>query len=127
MSYKARLVKLAINWTPKFLILWIANMKLKGVARLIDFSLDLDTRRAYVQTQLVGEADPIEVLVQGFAVVTDGANYGLIVQRAESNKPWLANVLSHIVRKTWVIPVVPGLARYLRLMAELLPPQAEAQ
>ncbi len=122
MSYKARLVKLAIHCTPKFLILWIANLKLKGVVKLLDFNLNLDARRAYVRAALVGEADPIEVLVEGFALLSTAAGYALIVQRAESNKIWLNNVLSRIVQKHWAVPVLPRLASPMRLVAELLPP-----
>lgn len=122
MSYKARLVRLAVKWTPKFLVLWIANMKLKGVARLLAFSLDLDARRAYAQARLAGEGEPIEVLVEGFAVLTDGASYRLIVLRAASNKRWLNSLFSRIVGRPWDIPATPHLAPHMKLIAELLPP-----
>ncbi|WP_367025904.1 hypothetical protein ABZN20_16000 [Methylococcus sp. ANG] len=45
MSYKASLVKLAIKWTPKFLVLWVANIILKGIAELTYFAFDIDTRK----------------------------------------------------------------------------------
>ncbi len=119
MSYKASLVKMAIKWTPKMMVIWVANMKLKGVAELIDFDFDLEARKAYAQTRLYGEEETIEVWLEDFAVVNDGESYNLLIQRAQSNRPWLDNLLSRIVGKAWKIPVTPKLAAEVELLTEL--------
>lgn len=123
MSYKARLIKTAIKWTPKTLILWIGNVVLKGIASLGDFQFDLDTRKLYVKTTLYGEVEPIEVWVEDFALTgQDGGTYAFIIPLARSNKPWLTNILAHIVNKPWRIPQIPQLQPYMGLAVELLKP-----
>lgn len=111
---------MAIKLTPNILIVWVANIVLKGIAELTDFSFDLDARTAYVQIQLVGESETIEVWLDGFAVVSDEESYKFIVHQAQSNRIWLDNLLSRVVGKAWKIPVIPQLAAQMELVAELL-------
>jgi hypothetical protein len=120
MSYKTSLLKLAIKCAPIKLILWVANIKLKGIAELIVFRFDLDARTAHVQTLLFGEAEPIDVWVDGFGIMSNEQSYQFIIQQAKSNKPWLNNILAHIVGKAWKIPAIPQLAAQMELIAELL-------
>jgi hypothetical protein len=126
MSYRTSLIKLAIKWTPKALILWVANTKLKGVAKLTDFGLDLDGRTAYFQTRLFGEEETIEVRLADFAVLSDGEAYQLIIQQAHSNQPWLNNLLSRIVGKPWKLPVPPHLRSKAELLSELFSQEARS-
>jgi hypothetical protein len=119
VSFKTGLIKFAVKWTPKSLILWVANMKLKGVARLTDFWFDIDARKAYVRTHLVGETEAIEVWVEDFAILNEKGAYQLIVKQARSNREWLNNVFSRIVGKAWAIPVIPQLAPHMGLVCEL--------
>lgn len=120
MSYKASLIKLAIKCVPIAPIVWVANIKLKGIAHINALSFDLDTRQAHVQTQLFGEAEPIDVWVDGFGIISDESSYQFIIQQAQSNKPWLNNILALIVGKAWKIPELPQLASHIVLIAELL-------
>lgn len=123
MSYKASLIKTAIKWTPKALILWAGNIVLKGIASLGDFRLDLETRKFYIKTTLYGEAEPIEVWVEDFALISqESAAYAFIIPVARSNKPWLTNILAHIVNKPWSIPEIPQLQPHMGLAVELLHP-----
>lgn len=100
--------------------MWVANRVLKGVAELTDFSFDLDTRKAYVQTRLYGEEEIIEVWLDGFAIVGDEESRKFIIQQAQSNRPWLNNLLAHFVGKAWKIPVIPQLTAQIELITELL-------
>ena len=109
------------------IIVWVVNIVLKGIAELTDFSLDLDTRKAYVQATLYGETEPIEVRLDGFAVVSDEDSHKLIVQQAQSNRPWLNNLLSRIVGKEWKIPVIPQLTAQIELISELLKAESPEQ
>lgn len=120
MSLKTSLLKSAIKWTPNMMIIWVANIVLKGIAELTAFNLDLDTRQAHVQATLYGETESIEVWLDGFAVVSDANSHKLIVQQAQANRPWLNNLLSHIVGKEWKIPVIPQFQSYIELIVELL-------
>jgi len=120
MSFKSSLLKVAIEWTPTFMVLWVANIMLKGIAELTDFSFDLDTRKAYFQTRLYGEEEIIEVWLDGFAIVSDEESRKFIIQQAQSNRPWLNNLLAHFVGKAWKIPVIPQLAAQIELITELL-------
>jgi hypothetical protein len=107
MNFKISLLKMAIKWTPKSLILWVANIRLKGIAELIDFSFDLEARKSYVRIKLFGEAESIEVWLEDFVVVNDEGSYKFILHQAQSNRLWLDNLLSRIVGKEWKIPVMP--------------------
>lgn len=119
MSYKTSLIKMAIKLTPNVIIVWVANVILKGIAELTEFSFDLDTRKVYVQTMLYGETEAIEVWVDGFGIISDKESYKFIIQQAQSNKPWLNNLLAHFVGKEWKIPVIPQLAAYFELIADV--------
>ena len=120
MNYLTSLIKIAIKWTPKKMILWVANYKLKGIAELKDFNLDLDARKVYIHTQLFGEIDSIEVWAEGFAIIIDEDTYKFILQQAQSNKPWLNNAVALIIGKAWKIPAIPQLAPFMPLAYALL-------
>lgn len=127
MSFQARMIRTALKLTPHGLVCWVANRALKGIATLKSFDLDLDARRFHVQTHLAGEPEPIEVRVEGFALLRDGAECRFIVERASSNRLWLNNLLAKVTGKAWKIPVPEGQAARVALAAELLgprPPQA---
>lgn len=132
MSFKTGLIKMAIKWTPNKLVKWVANIVLKDIAELIDFNFDIEARKAYVQILLLGEAEPIEVWLDDFAVIKDQESYKFIVHQAQSNRIWLSNILSRVVGKAWKIPEIPQLSAQLELAAELFEtenpePQAEAE
>jgi hypothetical protein len=120
MRYLSSLIKIAIKWTPKTLVLWLVNFKLKGIAKLIDFEFDLGARKVYVKTQLDGELEAIEVWVENFAMLHDEQGYYLIIDQACANRPWLNHLLATVVGKPWQIPEMPQLTPYLGLAFELL-------
>ncbi|MDD5461125.1 MAG: hypothetical protein PHG00_05775 [Methylococcales bacterium] len=124
MSFKSSLIKTVIKWTPNTLIIWVANIILKGIGELKDFNFDLEARKAYTQLQLAGESETIEVWFEDFAIVSDEESYRLIVQKAQSNRLWLDNLLSRIVGKEWKIPVTAEIRPQVELIAELLKPES---
>lgn len=123
MSFKTSLIRTAIKWTPKALILWVGNIVLRGIATLTDFHLDLDNRTAFIRTRLQGEAEPIEIWLDNFTLLQDGENYHFMLGEARSNKVWLTNLLDRFTGKAWKIPEVPQLKPHLGLAAELLKPK----
>ena len=100
--------------------MWVANSQLNGIAELTDFSFDLETREVYVQAYLAGESEPIEVKMDGFAIVSDEESNRFIIQQAQSNKVWLNNLLARIVGREWKIPAIPQIQPYIGLITELL-------
>ncbi len=122
MSVKTKLVKTAIKMTPNKIVIWVANIILKGIAKLSEFKFDLDTRTAYVQVTLYGETEPIDVWLDGFAILTEPDSYYVIIQQAESNRPWMDNLLARIVGKAWKIPVMPKYKKHIEFLAELFKP-----
>lgn len=120
MSFKASLIKTAIKLTPNKMIVWVANFILKDIAELTDFNFDLETRELYVQIQLLGESETIEVWLEDFAIVSDGESHQFIIHQAKSNRIWLHNLLARIAGKNWKIPAIPQLAAHMELITELL-------
>lgn len=127
MSFKTSLIKMAIKLTPNKLIIWVANIVLKGIAELVDFNFDIEERKAYAQIQLLGESETIEVWLEDFAIVNEEESYRLIVQQAQSNRIWLNNLLSRIVGKAWKIPVLPQFKSEIELIADLFKAETPAQ
>jgi len=127
MSFKTSLIKMAIKLTPNMMIVWVANIILKGIAELTDFSFDLEARKIYVQIQLLGESETIEVWLEDFAVVSDGGSHKFIIHQAQSNRLWLNNLLAHIAGKNWKIPVIPQLAAHIELISELFKSESPEQ
>ena len=120
MSIKSTLLKIIIKLTPDILIVWGANIILKGIAELTAFNFDLEARKVYVQTRLYGEKETIEVHLEDFSVFNDGESYRFIIHQAKSDRPWLSNLLSHVIGKAWKIPSIPHLDAQLELLTELL-------
>lgn len=127
MSFKASLIKMAIKWTPNIMIIWVANIILKDIAELLDFNFDLEARKAYVQIQLVGESETIEVWIEDFSIINNEESYQLIIQQAQSNRIWLNNLLSRIAGKAWGIPEIPQLTAHLELVSELFKAESPEQ
>jgi len=120
MSIAVNLTKLVIKWTPRKLISWVANIVLKDIAELTRLRFDLESRTAYIQVQLVGESETIEVWVDGFAIIPNEDSYKFVIDKANSNRLWLDNILSRITGKTWKIPNTPQFAPQIAFIAELL-------
>ncbi|MGY6278022.1 hypothetical protein [Methylomonas sp. MgM2] len=119
MSIKSSLIKIVIKLTPNILVIWIANIVLKGIAELLHFNFDIDSRKMYVQTRLYGEENTIDVVLEDFAVFNDNGSYRFIIHHASSDRPWLNNLLSRGIGKAWKIPALPGFSAPLELVAEL--------
>ncbi len=127
MSVKTKLAKTAIKMTPNKIVIWVANIILKGIAKLSKFMFDLDTRTAYVQVTLYGETEPIDVWLDGFAILTEEDSYYLMIQQAKSNRPWMDNLLARIAGKAWKIPLLPKYKKHIEFLAELFKPVENAQ
>lgn len=113
-------VKLGAKLTPKILVVSVANIILKGIAEFSDILYDLDKRTAFVKVTLYGEEEPIEIALDGFEILGDDENYQFILRKAQSNKPWMNNILSRIVGKTWDIPAIPQYKDEFGFVANLL-------
>ncbi len=114
------LIKLAIKWAPKKIVLRVANYKLKGIADVKDYAVDLDAKTAYAHIHLYGEVESIEVWLENFGIIIDEEAYKFILQQARSNKPWLNNSFAFILGKAWKIPVIPQLTPFMPLAYALL-------
>lgn len=105
MSYKTSLVKMALNNTPKTMVLWAANKKLKGVAQLRDYSYNSEERKLYTQMLLDGEEEAVDVFLDGFTILVDEGIYKLVFQQVRSSRPWLDVLLNKVLlSREWKIP-----------------------
>lgn len=129
MSFKSRVlksnllryaIKLGIKLTPKILTVSIANIVLKGIAEFSTIVYDLDERTTYVKFTLYGEEESVEVALNGFEITGDKGRYQFILHNAQSNKPWMNNILVRIVGKSWGIPAIPQYGDEIELVADLL-------
>ncbi|MEN9681954.1 MAG: hypothetical protein RLZZ627_1847 [Pseudomonadota bacterium] len=120
MSIQASLIKAAIKMTPTFLITMVANVVLRGIAKLNAFDFDLESRRLRMSVRLLGEPEDIVLHLDNFGVTQRGDQYYFILRSAQSNKPWLNNLMAHVTHQCWPIPRIPQLAPYMGLVNELL-------
>jgi len=122
-----KIIKIGAKLTPKILVSWVANIVFKGIAEFSKIAYDLDARTAFVDVTLYGEEEPIEVAVDGFEIQGDEGNYQFILHKAESNKPWMNNILARIVGKAWDIPDIPQYKLPLEIIANLLKAESPEQ
>ncbi len=115
-----KIIKIGAKLTPKILVSWVANIVLKGIAEFSKITYDLDARTAFVDVTLYGEEEAIEVAVDGFEIMGEEGNYQFILHKAESNKPWMNNILARISGKAWDIPDIPKYKFQLEIIANLL-------
>lgn len=137
MSFKSSLlkssllnktVKLAIKLTPKAIVKTAANIILKGIAEFSDIIYDLDERTAFVKVTLYGEEEAIEIALDGYEILgNEEKGYQFILHRAESNKPWMNNILVRLIGKEWDIPPVPQYKDEFGFVAALIGPQNPKQ
>ena len=120
MRFLIAVIKLGVKWAPKSIVLKVANFKLKGIAEVHDYAVDLDARTVYANTLLYGETEAIEVWAEQFGIILENGAYKFILQQAHSNKPWLNNSFAFVLGKAFPIPVVPKLARFMPLAYALL-------
>jgi len=121
-NFKIMLINMAIKCMPKFLIKWVANTILKGIANLKDFNVNLGKRTVYFKLLLLGEDEAIEVWLHDFAVYHENDSYHFMLRDADSNKLWMTNILARFVNRVWVIPNTPLINEHIDLLAELLHP-----
>ena len=91
------------------MIIWGANKKLKGIAKLTDFNFDSDERQLYAQMFLEGENDeqePLEVWLEELSLsINDDDRVVIVVQNAKSSRPWLDVILTKIISgREWKVP-----------------------
>jgi hypothetical protein len=122
MSAKAGFLRVAVRLTPAPVMIFAANIILRGIAKIYQLSVDLDTRRVYVKLRLNGESDFLEVLVEDFYIISQAGTYQFTLCSARSNKSWMANILARMVGKPIDMPVIPKYAGYMATVAELLAP-----
>ncbi len=119
MSFKASLTKMAIKLTPNIFIVWGANFILKDIAKLTGFNFDIETRELFVQIHLVGESETIDVWLEDFSIMTEESTYYFYIHQASSNRVWLGNILSRIIKKEWKIPIPSHMAHHFEFIAEV--------
>lgn len=120
MSIQARLIKTLIKLTPNCLITVIANLTLRGIAKLSFFEFDIEKRTLNLSVRLLGEIEDITLQMADFGISKKGENLYFSVLNAQSNKPWLNNLMAHITQRAWPIPKIPQLAPVLPMVHELL-------
>ncbi len=108
MSYKTKLFKIAFDKTPKKMILWATNKKLKGVGELTDFNFDAEERKLYAQIQLEGEqeGEAVEIWLEDLNLITkDDEQFFLVARQAKSSRPWVDALLNNVIRdREWKVP-----------------------
>lgn len=97
MSFKSGLIKFAYKMTPKQMVFWVVNTNLKKIVKLIDYDVDFDARKIHSKVHLEGEDGEIEVCLEDFALRKNGDHYKFVIQKVESNRPWLDNALSKFI------------------------------
>ncbi len=91
------------------MILWGANKKLKGIAKLTDFNFDSDECQFYAQMFLEGEneeQEPLELWLEDLTLTTSEEDRTVIVvQNAKSSRPWLDTIFTKIILgREWKVP-----------------------
>jgi hypothetical protein len=123
MTLRARLIRAAINLTPEWIVRLVTNFILKEIAELTFFHFDLDARKLYVEVQLAGESETIQIWMEDFYFMYEEDFCTIGVGQARANRIWLTNILSRIVGRSWKVPAPPQFAEYLRLLSEIFQPR----
>lgn len=105
MSYKKSIVKFAIKKTPKKMILWVANKKAKGIAKLTDFRFNSNEGKLYTQLRLSGDEELVELWLEDFTLTPYKQSFRLTIHQIQSNRPWLDSLLKNFVlEREWKVP-----------------------
>lgn len=79
------------------MVFWVVNANLKKIVKLIDYDINFDERIIQSKVHLEGEEGLIEVCLEDFALIKDGDHCKFVIQKVQSNRPWLDNALSKFI------------------------------
>jgi hypothetical protein len=94
------------------------NQILQSYGTMLDFHLDTATRSVRLKLDLRGEQAPVEIYIQGFQVVREGAQAFLSLEQAtiDTSREWLTTFArEQLVRQR--VPLSSNVAWILDLLA----------
>ncbi|MCK5828939.1 MAG: hypothetical protein KAH20_01385 [Methylococcales bacterium] len=97
MSFKSGLIKFIYKMTPKQMVFWVVNANLKKIVKLVDYDINFDERTIQSTVHLEGEEGLIEVCLEDFTLIKEAGHCKFIIQKVQSNRPWLDNALSKFI------------------------------
>src|SRR5438034_10505016 len=77
----------------------LVRSRVARYGELIEFSVDLERGTAHCRILLKGDADPVSVSIEEFAIVTEGAQPFFVVRKASASREWLNLLIADFVRE----------------------------
>jgi hypothetical protein len=73
------------------------NVKLRGIGKVTELSIDTKKKSLRVQVDLVGEAEPIEIRIVKYSIKQKSGELSLVIEDATASREWLAVALREFV------------------------------
>ena len=85
------------------------NTRLRGIGEMTELSIDTQKRTVRMRLELLGEAEPIEIHIEGYRLEQVGETATVTVLKASASRPWLTEVLRQfVVGRSFTIPEKAG-------------------
>jgi len=76
---------------------------------MTELSIDTQKRTVRMRLELLGEAEPIEIHIEGYRLEQVGETATVTVLKASASRPWLTEVLRQfVVGRSFTIPEKAG-------------------
>ena len=80
----------ALAWTAQAFV----NSKLRGIGELSDLQIETAQHSIRCRLMLIGESEPVEVVVRRYDVERRGDHTSVVIAEAASTRPWVDAVLT---------------------------------
>lgn len=104
LSFKEKLISVAIKKTPHKIKKWAINKKIKEFGEMTELRFDPKKRELYAKVLLAGEKEPFELAVHNYEITKSGTP-GIMVNKATTNRKWVSVLVdNYVVGKKFPLP-----------------------
>ena len=105
MSLKSKTGKYLDRLTGSGSTKFIINQVIRDYGQLTEFRINQQDKIISAAILLTGEDRPIKVTIRKYSLAVKDNSTSLLIEDAESDRPWLTAILKkYVINRPWTIP-----------------------
>jgi hypothetical protein len=79
--------------------------RLANYGRISNFTLDSRQKKVRLEMLLHGETEPLNIVIEDYAIVETGGSANFVIRRASASRPWVQRVIDDfLIGRPFLIP-----------------------